>query len=370
MLANSNPVAAFDQWAALHNKPYTKGDRAEYRRRFEVFTANLERINKHNARNGVSYWLGLNGHADLTTEEFRLRYFGQNASNLVELRLREEAAAASDIKPSPFPYGNETPPKAVNWKEQGLLTHVKDQHKNGSPCGCCYAFSGVAALEAANALYTGKPVALSEQEIVDCDFLDYGCDGGDFATVFKWTVENGGIDTEEDYPYLGHEARCKYKKARKNKAVSVNGFVDVPCANETALAQAVTHTPTSTGICCGKFLDQWHLYKGGIFDESVHCNDPIDHAVLIAGYDTAEDGTEYWLIKNSWGEQWGEAGYGRFKRNVNYSDRGQSGLATCPAYAFKNTPNPSAATLTRRGDMRDSDLSADGTLASRWLGIW
>jgi hypothetical protein len=49
-------------------------------------------------------------------------------------------------------------------------------------------------------------------------------------------------------------------------------------------------------VCCGQFIDQWHLYSGGIFDINAHCTEPLDHAVLVVGYDTAPDGTQYWLM--------------------------------------------------------------------------
>ena len=129
----------------------------------------------------------------------------------------------------------------------------------GAPCGCCYAFGGVAGVEAANALYTGGQLTtLSEQEIVDCDGLDYGCDGGwggwdggarvtcalscccpptppppysiqtpalpspttttaggDFTNVFTWIQENGGIDSDADWPYLARETRCHNKQRKR-----------------------------------------------------------------------------------------------------------------------------------------------------------
>ena len=119
-------MAAFDQFARQHGKPYLE-DKAEYRQRFGIFQANLARIAQHNARNGVSYWLGLNEFADLTTEEFRLRMFGENPSDLLELRARNAAQNEKLPKADPWPYGNETPAKRVNWVEEGLITAVKNQ---------------------------------------------------------------------------------------------------------------------------------------------------------------------------------------------------------------------------------------------------
>ena len=156
---------------------------------------------------------------------------------------------------------------------------------------------------------------LSEQQIVDCDAYDYGerccrrrrrpppaaagrrrlccyhstplpthsagCEGGDFTNVVKYIHKNGGIDDDEDYVYAAKEQTCNRRKAGRH-VVTVDGFVELPKNNQTALMQALAHTPTIVAVCCGAYLDQWHLYKGGIFDESAHCDKPLDHSVLVS----------------------------------------------------------------------------------------
>lgn len=361
--AQVDHASAFREFAQLHGKAYL-GDAAEYARRHEAFQANLAKIVAHNSRSGVSYKLGLNAHADLTTEEFRLRYFGARPVDILELRRganekgqgeeeKGEGEEGDDKRPKgeKFPYSHEVPPARRDWREEGKITPVKDQHVGGAPCGCCYAFGGMAGVEAANTLYTGQLTTLSEQEIVDCDGLDYGCDGGDFANVFKWVRDNGGVDTDAHWPYEAKVTTCHKKRMRKHRPVTINGFVDVPEHNETALMQSVSHTPTVVAVCCGDYLDQWHLYKSGIMGQSVQCTKPLDHSVLVVGYDSdPESGEQFWLVKNSWGAQWGEGGYMRLKRGVAERD-GQAGLATFPGYAYKNTPNPGHM---RRMDMRGS----------------
>ncbi|KAL4436130.1 hypothetical protein ABPG77_005578 [Micractinium sp. CCAP 211/92] len=347
--AQADPSAAFEEFARLHGKPYL-ADAAEYNRRHVIFQANLAKIAAHNSQPGVTFQLGLNAHADLSAEEFRLRYFGLKPQDLAALREAEEAALGREGrskkgKPGrgkPFPYGDEVPPERRDWREDGRVTPVKDQHVGGAPCGCCYAFGGMAGVEAANALYTGELTTLSEQEIVDCDELDYGCDGGDFSNVFEWVMRHGAV-SDKHWPYKAHETSCSRKERRmmrREVAVTIDGFVNVPKHNETALMQAVAHTPTVVAVCCGDYLDQWHLYKSGVMGDSVQCTRPLDHSVLAVGYDTdKETGEQFWLVKNSWGESWGEGGYVRLKRNQTQRD-GQAGLATFPGYAFKTSPNP------------------------------
>ncbi|EFN59831.1 hypothetical protein CHLNCDRAFT_18068 [Chlorella variabilis] len=312
-----------------------------------LLQANLAKIVAHNARNDATYRLGLNAHADLTTDEFRLRYFGAKKAS---------AQRFPRPKGDPFPYGDEVPPPKRDWRAEGKLTPVKDQHVGGAPCGCCYAFGGMAGVEAANTLYTGELTTLSEQEIVSCDELDYGCDGGlvcgDFSNVFEWIIKNGGIDTDADWPYEAKVTACQRRRMKKNRPVTINGHVDVPKHNETALMQSVSHTPTVAAVCCGDYLDQWHLYKSGVMGDSVQCTKPLDHSVLVAGYDTdAETGEAYWLIKNSWGSSWGEGGYMRLKRFQTHRN-GQAGLATFPGYPYKNTPNPGQ--VRQAGGQRDA----------------
>lgn len=368
--AQTDPSAAFERFARLHGKPYF-ADAAEYNRRQAIFQENLAKIAAHNSQKGATFQLGLNAHADLTTEEFRLRYFGAKLQDLAALREAEESALGREgrsKKGKPFPYGDEVPPERRDWRQEGRVTPVKDQHVGGAPCGCCYAFGGMAGVEAANSLYTGQLTTLSEQEIVDCDELDYGCDGGDFSNVFEWVARHGAV-SDQAWPYKAQETSCRAKERRmmhRDVAVTIDGFVNVPKHNETALMQAVAHTPTVVAVCCGDFLDQWHLYKSGIMGDAVQCTRPLDHSVLAVGYDTdPETGEQYWLIKNSWGTSWGEGGYVRLKRNQTQRD-GQAGLATFPGYALKTSPNPS--------QMRRAGLpnGAGSLLSTAWeqLGSW
>lgn len=71
------------------------------------------------------------------------------------------------------------------------------------------------SIEGANAIATGDLIRLSEQELVDCDTYDYGCDGGNMDTAYRWIIKNGGIDSEADYPYTsanGRDGKCDKTK--------------------------------------------------------------------------------------------------------------------------------------------------------------
>ncbi|CAN1229923.1 Senescence-specific cysteine protease SAG12 [Linum grandiflorum] len=211
----------------------------------------------------------------------------------------------SSSQPGGFRYANVTAvPAVVDWRKSGAVTGVKDQ---GS-CGCCWAFSAVAAIEGATKLKTGKLVSLSEQQLVDCDVdgVDSGCEGGLMDDAFKFILTgSGGLTTETNYPYEGEDGVCN-KKHSSSPAAKITGYEDVPENSERALMQAVAHQPVSVAIEGGGFMFQ--SYQSGVFRGS--CGTDLDHAVTAVGYGTDASGKKYWILKNSWGADWGENGEG------------------------------------------------------------
>lgn len=295
----------------------------EYEHRFKIWLENLYFVHEYNAHH-TSHWLGMTQFADLSHEEWKAKVLGYRP----ELR-----AARPRVGASIFSHSSTVPPKEIDWRQHGAVAEVKNQML----CGSCWAFSATGAIEGINAIVTGEMRSLSEQQLVDCDTaMDHGCHGGLMDYAFDYVMSNGGIDTEGDYPYTGQDGACDAPRGNRH-VVTIDGYEDVPPNDEAALHQAVANQPVSVAIEADQRAFQ--LYVGGVFDDQ-ECGTALNHGVV--GYGIDSNGTNdipYWLVKNSWGQQWGDGGYIKLRRDVNASE-GQCGIAMQASYPIKKGGNP------------------------------
>ena len=185
----------------------------------------------------------------------------------------------------------------------------------------------MAATEGIHKLRTGKLVSLSEQELVDCDVKgeDQGCEGGLMEDAFKFIKHNRGITTEAYYPYKASNGKCNIKK-EASRIAKITGYQVVPRNSEAALLKAVAHQPVSVSIDAGSMSFQF--YRSGIY--TGRCGTDLNHGVTAIGYGGAGK-LKYWIVKNSWGKEWGEHGYIRMLRDI-HSKKGLCGIAMDCSY--------------------------------------
>ncbi|KAI5415580.1 hypothetical protein KIW84_040848, partial [Lathyrus oleraceus] len=146
---------AHQQWMMKYERTYTNS--SEMEKRFQIFKNNLEHIEKHNNAGNKSYKLGLNPYSDLTSQEFIASYTGLKISSQI---------SSSKMESIPILFNsNDDVPTNFDWRQQGVVTNVKNQNS----CGCCWAFTAVAAVEGIVKIKTGDLISLSEQQLVDCD---------------------------------------------------------------------------------------------------------------------------------------------------------------------------------------------------------
>ncbi|XP_054004066.1 digestive cysteine proteinase 1 [Hylaeus anthracinus] len=302
---------AFDTFKKTHNKEYT--NEIEHSKRKEVFRQNLRFIHSTNRAN-KGYQLDVNHLVDRTDLELKA--------------LRGKQYTKGYNGGQAFPYDVDKLqadiPDSLDWRLFGAVTPVKDQ----SVCGSCWSFGTTGSVEGAYYMKYGKQVRLSQQALVDCSwgFGNNGCDGGEDYRAYKWIMKHGGLPTEDDYGnYLGQDGYCHINNV--TKTAKITGFVNVTPNNPKALKYAIAnHGPVSVAIDASH--KTFSFYSHGVYYDSACGNteESLDHAVLAVGYGKL-DGKDYWLVKNSWSNYWGNDGYILMSQEKN-----NCGVMTAPTY--------------------------------------
>jgi cathepsin H len=217
-------------------------------------------------------------------------------------------------------------PVEWDWRELGGVSPVKDQGN----CGSCWAFSSTGCLESRHLIQYGNLQTYSEQQLIDCsgNFENYGCNGGLPSHAFEYLSQDGnGATSELAYPYTAADGTCNIAK----DPILLNvwyGAYNITAGDEVELADAVYGVgPVSVAF---QVVDDFFSYTSGIYTSDTCCNtqECVNHAVLAVGYGVdVVSGMDYWIIKNSWGTNWGDQGFFKMERGVN-----MCGIAMCNSY--------------------------------------
>jgi cathepsin L len=205
-------------------------------------------------------------------------------------------------------------PESIDWRTKGVVSDVRNQ----GGCGSCWAFSAVAVLESHIAIQTGKLLALSEQQMVDCTPNPKhcggtgGCEGATQPLGFEYVTNIGGAISRDLYKYTARDGKCQDGQA---KLATIGGYTSLATNDYNALMLAVgTQGPVSISVAA----DAWFSYSSGIYNGK--CGATINHAVVAVGYGADATGKKYWIVRNSWGTGWGEKGHIRLHREDTAKD--------------------------------------------------
>jgi len=305
----------FISFVKQHGKSY---DVEEMFHRYGIFKDNHAFIEKHNAMD-KGFKLALNKFADLTHQEYRTMLGYKRAPK------RQQAPE--------FHVSNVAAPSTMNWVERGACNSPKDQGQ----CGSCWTFSARASMETTWFLKSGRLLSLSEQLCLDC--VNNGqndCStGGEMHDCYLQVINFGADELESVYPYTATSPGvCHFNNATSIPTPFSSYVQAVNCTNsgstyycdENALKNAAALTVISVAIDASQ--QSFQFYSSGVYNEPA-CNscDNLDHGVAVAGYGT-ESGQDFWLVRNSWGADWGLQGYIKMSRNRN----NQCGIACDATY--------------------------------------
>jgi len=265
-------------------------------------------VNAHNNQN-KEWKASVNKYSHLTLEEKKVfNGYAKNVAKAHQPKFQMELPEDFVMKPV------SSLPASVDWRNNDVVTSVKDQ----GHCGSCWAFAAAATLESHVAINTGLLYDLSPQQIAMCSPNPDqcggtgGCGGATAEIAFDYVAGAGVV---EEYQigyqaYYGDDSACGFS-AETVPVASIDGFIKLPENNYTALMNAVA---TVGPIAVSVDASTWHSYSSGIFSGCNQENPDINHAVVLMGYGE-DNGVKYWTVRNSWSPSWGENGYIRLARS-------------------------------------------------------
>ncbi|KAI7842298.1 hypothetical protein COHA_003939 [Chlorella ohadii] len=280
--------ASFDGWQSDFGQSFQPGT-AEYDQRLAIFKNTLQRMVAFNQQPGITYWVAPNRWSALTFDEFAAAALGGT--------IDESSADGGSAVPdqSVGTQGRrglrQGMPSKVDWTAQGKVTQAKDQN----PCGSCWSFAAVAAVES-KLLIQGGPVGdFSEQLCLDC-VPDGSCAGGPVADCLQYIAQHG-VPTEDSYEYTAKKGQCQQASQATAAQTASPGYTRIQSGSRDALRQAVAAQPT---VMIFKVDKSFQDYGGAVYTGSTGCGSSKKaHFVLVTGYEMPPNDVPFWIVKLS-----------------------------------------------------------------------
>ncbi|XP_046647098.1 ervatamin-B-like isoform X3 [Daphnia pulicaria] len=290
-----------------HGKDYTTfcGGGWRDKMRKDIFIAERQLVNQYNSNESRSYSQELNRFSDMWPSE-KSKYLGLKSSRAPSIQFMK-----SIQRYYPLLNNRQSLPAELDYRSDDCMAAIKDQ----GPCGSCWAFAAVTPLEFNSCKkHRQTPVALSEQQLVDCDIFNNGCNGGWYTQAWQHIKLAGGLARESLYPYTATRNFCPFWFLWFMTGARVFRYDYAPANDAVAMQSALQqYGPLTVAIA---IANSFFSYKDGVYDATDCDNVDVNHAVVVVGWGN-KDGVDYWIIRNSWGTGWGLSGYGLIHRGVN-----------------------------------------------------
>ncbi|GAB6024158.1 hypothetical protein CHUAL_008869 [Chamberlinius hualienensis] len=293
----------FQLFQIQYGKKYISRSEHDYRK--QNFLENSLMIALHNQKfhQGEStFSMGINQFAD------------QSTSEIEDMFSTATFTQSTDFKTIPV-IKDPKPPNKFDWRSKGWVTDVKDQGK----CKAAWTFAAAAAFEGSYFNKTKKLVDFSEQQLIDCPDLD-GCNVNYAIDMYRfgfcYVQNNGGIELNADYPFVGKKGQCSEDQSKKIECI---GYYTMSVAGDEELLETLVAFYGPSAVAVDGRLNTFVFYKQGVYNDK-DCRNQTGretYALLAVGYDKDSSAGDYWILKNSWGITWGEEGYIRLARNKN-----------------------------------------------------
>ncbi|XP_017853478.1 cathepsin L1 [Drosophila busckii] len=302
----------FEEFKKINNKIYTRAyDELRGYKAYEENTKFISEHNKYYEKGESTYRLAANTMSDMNTDSYLKGYL-----RLIRSQANSSIDNIADIVGSTL---MNNIPESFDWRKKGFTTSVQNQQS----CGSCYAFSIAESIEGQIFKRTGRILDLSVQQIVDCSisYGNQGCTGGSLRNTLKYLQATGGLMRSDDYKYTSKKGKCQF--VRDLSVVNVTSWAILPVNDESSIQAAVAHIgPVAVSI--NATPKTFQLYSDGVYNDISCLSTSVNHAMLVIGFDK-----DFWILKNWWGERWGESGYMRMRKGINLC-----GIANYAAYAI------------------------------------